>query len=209
MDQAEEIDRLRADVVRLLNEVRHLQRLQPGQGENLRQPQGVDADVIARQVLWQQPFLGVNRGAADGVRLNAGVMYRGAVVGRIVSVGEHASSMALLTHRGLCVGARLVNCRFEGVLQGAQDTGTERLCRLAIVGRDMPAKVGEQVVTSGLDGTFPAGLWLGEVTAIKKTSDVQWELSVRPACNENAIESVHVLVNAVPDVPWPSAPKRK
>jgi rod shape-determining protein MreC len=145
------------------------------------------------------------------VRLHAGVLHRGAVVGRIVAVGPHAASMALLTHRGLCLAARLVNCRVEGMLQGAKDEGGERLCRMAVVSRDLPVKVGEQVVTSGLDGTFPAGLWLGVVTAIKKAGDVQWELSVRPACNANAIESVQVLTTLQPEVSWPAmpAPRRR
>jgi cell shape-determining protein MreC len=207
-NQAEEVDRLRGEVARLLDQVKHLQTAQPAPGA-LREPPGVQADVIARQVLWQEPCLGLNRGEDDGVKLHAGVLHRGVVVGRIVATGPNASSMALLTHRGLCVGARLVDCRVEGVLSGAKDDGSEQLCRLAVVCRDLPAKVGEMVVTSGLDGSFPAGLWLGVVTNIKKITDVQWELTVRPACNPSAIESVHVLTVGQPAVPWPAAPAGK
>jgi cell shape-determining protein MreC len=120
--------------------------------------------------------------------------------------------MALLTHRGLSVSARLSECRAEGVLHGkaaTNDDNAERLCALAIVGRELNTKVGEHVVTSGFDGTFPAGLLLGVVTATKKSSDMQWEVSVRPACDENAIECVQIITVAPPEVPWPAAPVGK
>jgi cell shape-determining protein MreC len=130
-------------------------------------------------------------------------------VGRIISIGPRASTMALLTHRGLSIAARLSDCRAEGVLHGKVATGddnAERLCTLAIVGRELNAKPGENVMTSGFDGTFPAGLWLGVVTAAKKTNDMQWEVLVRPACDENAIECVQIITVAPPEVPWPIAP---
>jgi rod shape-determining protein MreC len=172
-------------------------------------PQGIGASVIARQILWQEPVLGLDRGEADGVRLNAGVLHRGAVLGRIVAVGPHASSMALLTHHGMSIAARLAECRVEGVLQGAKEENGERLCRMSIVARDANPKVGENVLTSGYDGAFPPGYLMGVVTAVRRTGDFQWELTVRPACIDSAVEIVHVLTGTGPEVPWPAMPKKK
>ena len=170
-------------------------------------PPGADGNVIIRKILWQEPILGIDKGEADGVRMNAGVLHRGAVLGRIVGVGPHASTLALLTHRGMSVAARLADCRVEGVLQGAKaEENGERFCHMAIVAREAAPKVGENVVTSGYDGAFPSGLWMGVVTAVRKTGDFQWELTVRPACNDNAVEIVHVLTGSLPDVPWPATP---
>lgn len=225
-NHAVELDLLRAERVRLLDEVARLRNAlpapsplaQPGKAGHpppANLPPGLGADVIARKVLWQEPMLALNRGAEDGVRLHAGVLHRGAVVGRIISVGPRVSCMALLTHRGMSVAARLAESRTEGVLQGAvlparaaadQGEEGERLCRMAVVGREVNAKVGEPVVTSGYDGAFPPGLWLGVVTAARKKSDVQWELAVRPACDENAVECVHILAAPPPEVPWPVMP---
>src|SRR5579862_2016425 len=175
----------------------------------LNDPPGIEAGVIARKILWQEPLLGLDKGSADGVRMDAGVMHRGAVVGRIVAVAPHASSMALLTHRALTIGARLADLRVEGILQGQKPgDASERVCRLLIVAKDLKALVGEHVVTSGLDGTFPPGLWLGVVTKINHSGDFQWELQITPACDENRIESVHVLTVETPEVPWPQMPKK-
>ncbi len=205
------LDQANATIVRLESELGKFRAAQRRNGD-ARLPTGIAADVIARQVLWQEPLLGIDRGETDGVKLNAGVLFRGAVAGRVVSVGARASCVALVTHRGVSIGARLSDCRVEGILQGAPasaDESAERVCRMVIVAKELNAKVGENVVTSGYDGTFPSGLWLGVVSAINKKSDVQWEVQVRPACTLNAIESVQVLTCAPPEVPWPAAPVKR
>ncbi len=206
---AAELDRANAEIARLRNAIAHGETFARPQEAAATDPAGVEADVIARRILWQEPILGLDKGSAEGVGKDAGVMHRGAVVGRIVEVGPHASTMALLTHRSMSIGARLAHCRVEGVLQGQKSSDTsERYCRLQIVAKDLKAAVGEHVVTSGLDGTFPAGLWLGEVVKINRSGDFQWELIVRPACDENRIEGVHVLTGEGPEVPWPAVPKK-
>ncbi|MCY3018624.1 MAG: rod shape-determining protein MreC [Planctomycetota bacterium] len=213
---AAELDWLHSENIRLRSELERLRKAMPGQGDAAghaapalpKLPPSIGADVIARKMLWQEPCLGLNRGAAEGVRLHAGVLHRGAVAGRIISVGPHASVVALLTHRGMSIAARLAESRIEGVLQGSRDEGDERLCRMSVVGREIAAKAGEDVVTSGYDGAFPPGLWLGVVVSAQKKGDVQWELAVRPACNENAVECVQILVMSVPEVPWPTMPER-
>ena len=205
-----ELERANAEIIRLRDLIRkHSNGLLAPEAERDEQP-GINADVIARRTIWQEPTLGLNKGTADGARQDAGVMHRGAVVGRIVAAGAHASSMALLTHRGLSIGARLVDSRSEGVLSGCKNNdGSERLCRLQLVTKELKAKVGEQVVTSGLDGCFPAGLWLGTVVSIKKNPDFQWELSVQPARDESNLETVRVLAVQPPNVPWPVLPEKR
>jgi hypothetical protein len=221
-------DALRAELVRLRNENALLRNALPSppplieaekDGRRLpcSLPAGLGAEVIARKIMWQEPVLALDRGEADGIKLHAGVLCRGAVAGRIISVAPHVCCMALLTHRGMSIAARLVTSRVEGVLQGSaaadrQDacpTGGERLCHMAVVGREVYVKPGELVVTSGYDGVFPPGLWLGVAVSAKKSSDVQWEIGVRPACNENAVECVHVLTCATPEAPWPEGTKVK
>ncbi len=208
---AAEYDRKCAAIIRYRAALQKAKGLLSPKDAGLDDPSGIDADVIARRVMWQEPMLGIDKGSAEGVRGDAGVMHRGAVVGRIVATGPHFSSMALLTDPSMRIGARLVDCRVEGILQGqkAGAEGTERYCRLKIVAKELKAVVGEQVVTSGLDTTFPAGLWLGAVVKINRTGDFQWELIVRPACDENRIESVHVLTGETPEVPWPQMPGTK
>jgi rod shape-determining protein MreC len=206
---AADYDRLNAEIVRLRETLQRYRAALQLNGAIPDGPTGIEAAVIARKILWQEPLLGLDKGSADGVRPDAGVMHRGAVVGRIVALAPHASSMALLSHRSMSVGARLADSRVEGVLQGQKSAeGSERVCRMLIVAKELKASVGENVVTSGLDGTFPPGLWLGVVMKITRAGDFTWELAVRPACDENRIEGVHVLTVEGPEVPWPKTPKK-
>ena len=206
---AVELDQCRSRIVQLESEMRRQKNSDPFPEVAGKIPAGADASVILRKILWQEPILGLDKGEADGVRLNAGVLHRGAVLGRIVAVSAHAASLALLTHRGVSIAARLSDCRVEGELRGAKDEAGERICVLSIVTREASPKLGENVVTSGYDGAFPPGVWMGVVTAIHKTGDFKWELTVRPACNDNAVEIVHVLTGTIPDVPLPMMPGSK
>jgi hypothetical protein len=204
-----EADERLAEIVRLKSELARYKNSETFSNVSTKTPNGIDSSVILRAILWQEPILGIDKGEADGVRMNAGVLHRGAVLGRIVSVSAHASSLALLTHRGLSIAARLSDCRVEGELRGSKDETGERVCVLSIATREAAPKIGENVVTSGYDGAFPPGLWMGVVTAIHKTGDFKWELTVRPACNDNAVEIVHVLVGTLPEVPLPVMPGTK
>lgn len=201
------LDTANGEIARLQNELTKALAQAGARDTTTKLPPNISADVIARQILWQEPVLAINRGESDGVRMHAGVLYRGAVLGRVISVGPHAACVALLTHRGMSITARLSDCRVEGLLQGhalaPKDESEERLCRMSVVGKELNAKPGENIVTSGYDGMFPPGLWLGIMVDAKKKADVQWEIAVRPACNENVIESVQVLMYTPPEVPWP------
>jgi len=201
---AERVDWQTAEILRLRYALNRMRNNSPLPGVNYEIPRGISAEVIARKTLWQEPFLGLDRGEASGIQMHAGVLHRGAVLGRIVATAKDASSMALLTHPGISITARLADCRLEGVLRGARDDNGEQLCKMSIVAKEVPAQTGEHVLTSGYDGAFPAGLWLGDVVEIKKTGDVQWDVIVRPACKENLVETVHVLTGKMPEVPWPS-----
>lgn len=169
---------------------------------------GLPARVIARDGFGQEPMLGIDQGAEHGVRQGAGVLYRGAALGRVVSAGPRASCVALLTHRGVTVAARLADCRTEGVLSGVKETaGADgaRLCRMRIVTHDLQAREGENVVTSGLDGSFPAGCLLGTIVRIERSGDMDWSVIVQPACTSSDLEAVFVLTLPPADVPWPKA----
>lgn len=203
-----QFDEARARLVEMENRIRSLKSLLPPEESDFREPPGVNATVIARRAVWQEPLLGLDKGTHDGVHTDAGALCRGAVAGRIVAAGPRASSLALLTHPGVTIGARLMQSRIEGILQGTKSAeGNSHLCRLQIVAKEIKTQPGEQVVTSGLDGVFPPGLWLGTVVSVTKTASFQWQLEVQPAIDESRIEAVHVLTIHPPEVPWPASKK--
>lgn len=175
---------------------------QPGAATDARPP-GVWARLIARREVFGDALLGLEAGTQDGVREGAGVLYRGAAVGRVVSAGPRACSIAPVTHPGLRVAARLVNARAEGLLSGSSAEDGSPRGVLEVYARELQVQPGEQVVTSGLDGCFPPGHLLGYVKDFKRLDEMRWSLTVLPACDAAATEGLYVLTGAAPEVPWP------
>lgn len=206
------VDRqLRAEVARLFDENQRL-RAQlrastPAQG--MRMPKGLAASIIAREVLWEQTVLGVDRGTLDGVNAGAGVLYQGVAVGRVVATAPRASCFAPLSHPQTRVAVRLTLCRAEGLLQGGVTVDGKPGCLLKIVAADLTARVGEWVVTSGLDGGFPAGCWVGEVASIERRGNLEWAVLVRPACDASLIEAAYLISESPAEMPRPAPARTK
>jgi rod shape-determining protein MreC len=199
---------LKAQNVRLLEENARLRAALPGT-DTPPAPPSVAADVIAQRIMWREQLWGVNRGEADGVVNGAGVLAEGIVLGRVVAVGSRAASLALLTHRDTAISVRLAESRVSGVLRGTseEEDGT-RVCRLSLIARQWTPRLGEAVATSGLDGVFPAGLWVGVVSKAEQKSAAEWELTVRPATNFDKVSVVRILTAKPAEIPWPDNPYR-
>lgn len=203
---------LRAEAARLFDENQRLRAqlhaATPPQG--VRMPKGIAASIIAREVLWDQTVFGVDRGTLDGVISGAGVLYQGVAIGRVVAVAPRASCFAPISHPQTRVAVRLTLCRAEGLLQGGGTVEGQPGCLLKIVAADLTARVGEWVVTSGLDGGFPAGCWVGEVASVERRGNMEWAVQVRPACDAAGIEAAYLLIEPIVQMPRPArAPARK
>jgi hypothetical protein len=180
---AREFDQFKAAFVRLKEDNQRLREKLNAyeRPEGIPALQGVSAFVIGRRSFWDEPLLGLDKGLEHGVRKGAGVVYRGTGVGRIVSVGPSGSCLALLDHPSLSVAARLQDCRAEGELRGFRGADGRRGCYMKLIAKDLRARAGELVVSSGLDGSFPAGCWLGKVARIEHRGPMEWHVEVTPA----------------------------
>lgn len=126
-------------------------------------------DVIGARIIAHDPSslaqtLVIDRGEADGVRKGAAVLVADGVVGHVFLASTHAARVLLITDHNSGVDAVVQRTRARGIVEGAIDGG----CGLKFVKRTEDVKVGDVVVTSGLDGIFPKGSPIGRVSAIDK-----------------------------------------
>ena len=111
-------------------------------------------------------------------------------VGRVHRVLGAAASIILLTDINSSVAVRLQTTRVSGILEGRGD-GT---CSMKYVSKDTEVNVGDEIVTSGLDGIFPEELFVGYVSeVIPEDGEMFQIIRVVPAQNLNAIEEVVIL----------------
>jgi rod shape-determining protein MreC len=157
--------------------------------------EAISARILRRGVNWDRGVFVIDRGRRDGIEPGSGVLAGPLVAGVVIEAGWSTSRVAELRTRGVQVPARIVETRQAGRL-----AGDEKGLDLMDVGTDRPTddhkhpQVGHRVVTAGLDGVFPPGILIGEITAVEReTHEIFHQIRVRGEARLNEMEMVIVL----------------
>lgn len=127
----------------------------------------IGADVIGYQPDNIRQLLQINRGSDEGVRKGQIVISEGNLIGKIQSVSAHSASVLLVNDanfRALVVDQKT---RAPGIAKGqiGSSVNMER------IPRDQKVNKGDTIITSGLDGEFPVGLVVGEVSEVSRPGE--------------------------------------
>lgn len=125
---------------------------------------GVTSHVIARAVDDDATRVVIDKGSEDGiVRGSAAVISDGVLFGLVDEVREQSSIVQLVAHPESNLPAAILGkTRTIGLVQGREGA----LLSMEFIPQDADLKVGDLVVTSGLDGLVKQGLVIGLVTEI-------------------------------------------
>lgn len=167
---------------------------------DFREHQNLDtiaASVIGRKpTQWFETII-INKGQADGVEMDMGVIVPQGVVGKVIHASTHFSQVLLASDRNSAISARVQRTREEGIVQGI-DNG---LARLKYFPHDAAVEVGDLLLTSGLEGSFSTGIKIGRVEQIfgrKKELFLRIELSFD--FDLEAVEEV-LVIRSIADQP--------
>lgn len=153
----------------------------------------IGARVIHASADANSAVIYLDRGTTSGIKKNMGVITADGVVGKVIESYSDAAQVLLLTDKDSGVGAMLGDSRIQSPVGG---TG-EPLLVMKYISNDDEVKVGERVVTSGMDRIFPKDLPVGVVADVK--SNYPFKLvRVRPAANLERLEEVIVLLTTDP-----------
>ena len=150
----------------------------------------VGARVSARTPEFLANILYIDRGLKHGVGVNAPVLSGNGIVGRVILATEYYSQVQLITNPDASIGAMLDESRTPGVLTGAGDA----LLVMNYISNTLPVKVGEFVLSSGLDGIFPKGIIIGTVVVSERGNDIFREIKVKPAVDLIRLEEVAIVL---------------
>lgn len=154
----------------------------------------VAADVIAVGAAPEFRTLTLDKGTDHGLARDMAVVAPSGVVGRIVTASARAAKVQLLVDRNAAAGALVVRSRAQGLVLGI---GEDRL-RLEYVSELSDVQIGDEIVTSGIDGIYPKGFVIGAVEAIERTGVAYREIIVRPAVDFRRLEEVLVVREPLP-----------
>ena len=136
----------------------------------------------------------VNRGNGDGVRIGNPVVNEDGLVGRVDALEPHLARVRLLTDRGSAVSATLPRSHVDGIVEGSPLEGLE----LRFVSFSADVKVGDEIVTSGLGGSFPEGIPVGRVRSLApEHGGLLRKIRIEPAAPPEYLRDVFVF--AAPD----------
>ncbi|MFM7736026.1 MAG: rod shape-determining protein MreC [Alphaproteobacteria bacterium] len=167
--------------------------------------QGVAARVTSAETkgLFHSATLG--KGSRDGIAPGMAVISTYGVVGQVFQASPSAARVLLLEDPSSGIDAIDVRTRARGIVEGGPGDG----CKLKYVKRGDEIHVGDELVTSGLDGTFPKGVPLGTITAIVPGERGLFQSAeVKPAVDSSKVEEVLVVAAAPTDLP-PDAPRAR
>jgi rod shape-determining protein MreC len=198
----QENDRLRRRILELEQQAIQLSEVEQTDkrlGDLLSFHSTLEGSVQAAQIIGRDPFpwfstLTINKGEADGVHKSGAVLSPFGVVGQIMATSGHSARVLLITDHNSGVDAVVQRSRARGIVEGALDGS----CVMKYLRRGEDVEVGDRVVTSGLDGIFPKGIIIGEVTHVTRgTRGLLQVAEVKPAVPLDRIEEVLVAAGGV------------
>jgi rod shape-determining protein MreC len=166
-------------------------------------------DAIAVEVLYtgRDPFaqkLFVNKGAQAGVVAGEAVVDDRGVVGQVTRVFPYMSEVTLVTDKDQAVPVKVERSGIRSVLFG---NGTARAPELRFTAPSADVKVGDHLLTSGIDGTYPANLPVAEVIDIERdTGQMFARIAVRPLAGVDRSQYLMVLGQSAATMPRPEEP---
>lgn len=151
--------------------------------------------AIAVEVLYtgRDPFtqkVFVNRGNDVGIRAGFAVIDETGVVGQVTRVFPNMAEVTLVTDKDHAVPVKIERSGVRSVVFGA---GAGRSPELRFMAPNADIKPGDRLVTSGIDGTYPPGLAVGQIDTVdRETGQMFAKITVRPLAG--ADRSAYLLV---------------
>lgn len=156
----------------------------------------INATILSRNKNYWFNQIMIDKGSKDGIKKDMAVVTKNGLVGKISRVYPHSSEIKLITsddtNYKVSVTIKTGNGDSYAILNG-YDSETE--CVMVVgVDKMSSVKVGDTIVTSGLGGMFPGGIYVGVVRDIKSDKyDLSKTLYINTFQDFNNIHYVTVL----------------
>jgi rod shape-determining protein MreC len=153
----------------------------------------VAARVIGRSMSNWFSTVEIDKGSEHGVEVNTAVMTHRGLVGRVVRVTGHTATVLLVVDPQSGVGAVVTRSREHGVVLGT--AAFDKTCSMRLFSRDADIVAGDALLTSGLGGVFPPGLFIGYVLETSRSEQgLLVTAKIFPAVDFGRLEEVFVLL---------------
>lgn len=135
----------------------------------------------------------IDKGGRDGLKPEQGVINeQGAIIGLVTEVSDNSARVCLVTSPGCRLAAALQN---EDKTKGITDGNLGLTIGMSYIPQLEKIAPQDTVVTSGLGGSIPRGLVIGQVADVKNESNEVWQsATIEPAADFNDLTVVSVVI---------------
>jgi rod shape-determining protein MreC len=171
---------------------------------------GLATRSLAAEVLYEaaDPFSHkwiIGRGSSHGVVLGSPVLNPSGVLGQVTRVYGQIAEVTLLTDKDAAIPVLNPRTAQRAAAFGGASGG---LMELRFTSANADVRVGDALVTSGLDGVYPAGLPVATVHAVERRAESGFaRVTLTPAAAPDGVRFVLVLEPVGAQLPGrPAAP---
>jgi rod shape-determining protein MreC len=144
------------------------------------------------------PFLSyviINIGSDQGILPGMPVVTDKGLVGRVDAVIAEAARVQLVTDAASAVNVQLQSSDTEAMLIGSVTSDLS----LDMISQDATVTVGDVVLTSGLGGSYPPNLLVGQVISVRKqATELFQQAAIQPNVDFNQLSYILVITNFTP-----------
>ena len=155
----------------------------------------VSAFVIGRDPLDDFGGFTLDQGSTDGVAVNDAIISdRGYLLGVVVEVDATSCKVMTILHPSFNAAGVISRTRENGIITGSADYAADGQCVLTNLDRATEARKGDQVITTGLGGVFPANLLVGTVQeVVPEQSGKSSSAVILPGADPRTVKHVFIV----------------
>ena len=149
------------------------------------------ARVIGRDSsLWFQTIT-IDQGSSAGVENGMPVVTVEGIVGQVINTSPNYAKVLLANDPNSAIDAIVQKNRSQGIIKG---DGSEFVLHYVL--RTVNVEKGDHIITSGLDGIFPKGLPVGQVSEVAWARRGMFQtIHVKPAADFSRLEYLVIIMN--------------
>lgn len=129
----------------------------------------IPAKVVSNSIDKSDNLITIDKGAADGVRKDMGVVCGTGVVGIVYLTSEHYSVVIPVINKSSNISCTIQKRGYFGYLHW--DRAPSDIAYLDDVPRHAHFRLGDYVVTSGYSSVFPPGIMVGKILHVFNSAD--------------------------------------
>lgn len=164
--------------------------------QQLSQFKQIPAKVVSNSLKDANNLMTIDKGSADGVRKDMGVVSGTGVVGIVYLVSPHYAVVIPLLNAKSNVSCKIENRDYFGFLNWRG--GSTNQAFLDDIPRHARFKLHENIVTSGYSSVFPPGILVGKILHVYNSPDgASYRLCVQLATDFSTLRDVSVIDNTL------------